>query len=127
MGATTPEQIDELMLVAYESKDAEAIADLYEDDAIFSNPPVGWTVVGREAILEKLNELFAMTGSIGWTGNPPAKFVVVGDYAFGHATSQNWAMLLDGTTYESQGRATTVAHRGSDGRWRYIIDHSSTL
>ena len=39
MGATSPEQIDELMLAAYKSKDAEAIADLYEDDAIFSNPP----------------------------------------------------------------------------------------
>jgi uncharacterized protein (TIGR02246 family) len=127
MGATSPEQIDELMLAAYKSRDAEAIADLYEDDAIFANPPDGWTVVGRAAIIEKLNEMFSMTRSIDWVGNPPAKSVVVGDHAFVHATSANRASLADGTQYESQGRTTTVAHRGSDGNWRYVIDHSSTL
>jgi len=127
MGATTPEQIDELMLVAYESKDAEAIADLYEDDAIYSNPANGWTVVGRAAIIEKLNEMFSMTSSISWIADPPAKFVVAGDYAFVHFTSVNRASLVDGTQYESQGRTTTVAHRGSDGHWRYAIDHTSTL
>ena len=127
MGATTPEQIDELMLVAYESKDAEAIADLYENDAIYSNPANGWTVVGRAAIIEKLNEMFSMTSSISWTANPPAKFVVAGDYAFVHFTSENRASLGDGTQYESQGRTTTVAHRGSDSQWRYVIDHTSTL
>ena len=47
--------------VAYASKDAEAIADLYEDDAIYANPANGWTVVGRAAIIEKLNEMFSIT------------------------------------------------------------------
>jgi uncharacterized protein (TIGR02246 family) len=115
------------MLAAYKSRDAEGIADLYEDDAIFSNPPDGWTVVGRAAIIEKLNEMFSMTSTIDWVGHPPAKSVVVGDYAFVHATSTNRASLTDGAQYESQARTTTVAHRGSDGYWRYVIDHSSTL
>ena len=127
MGARMPGQIDELMLIAYESRDAEAIADLYEDDAVYSNPANGWTVVGRAAIIEKLNEMFSMTSSIGWIGNPPVKFVVAGDYAFSHFTSVNRASLTDGTLYESEGRTTTVAHRGSDGNWRYVIDHVSTL
>jgi hypothetical protein len=83
VGARTPEQIDELMLAAYESRDAEAVADLYEDDAIFSNPPDGWTVVGRAAIIEKLNEMFSMTSSISWVDSP-MKSVVVGDYAAPH-------------------------------------------
>jgi ketosteroid isomerase-like protein len=74
-----------------------------------------------------LNEMFSMTSSISWIWHPPAKFVVAGDYAFVHATSENRASLVDGTQYESQGRTTTVAHRGSDGHWRYVIDHSSTL
>lgn len=126
MTARTPEQIDELMLDLYESKDAEAIADLYEDDAIYSNPANGWTVVGRAAIIEKLNEMFSMTSSISWIANPPAKFVVAGDYAFAHFTSENRASLVDGSQYESQGRTTTVAHRGSDGHWRYVIDHTSS-
>jgi ketosteroid isomerase-like protein len=127
MGARTPEQIDELMLVAYESRDAEAIADLYEDDAIYANPANGWTVVGRAAIIEKLHEMFSMTSSIGWICSPPARFVVAGDYAFSHFTSVNQALLTDGTPYESEGRTTTVAHRAGDGNWRYVIDHVSTL
>ena len=127
MGARTPEQIDELMLVAYESRDVEAIADLYEDDAIYANPANGWTVVGRAAIIEKLNEMFSMTTSIGWICGPPAKFVVAGDYAFSHFTSVNQASLTDGTLYESEGRTTTVAHRAGDGNWRYVIDHVSKL
>jgi len=81
MGAGTPEQIDELMLAAYAAKDAEAVAGLYEDDAIFSNPPDGWTVVGRAAIIEKLNELFSMTSSISWV-DTPMKAVVDGNWRF---------------------------------------------
>jgi uncharacterized protein (TIGR02246 family) len=126
MGARTPEQIDELMLAAYESKDAEAVADLYEDDAIFSNPPDGWTVVGRKAIIEKLNEMFSMTSSITWVDNP-IKSIVVGDYAIVHATNVGRASMPDGSQLESQARVTTVAHRGSDGNWRFVIDHSSTF
>jgi uncharacterized protein (TIGR02246 family) len=127
MGARSPEEIDELMLAAYEAKDAEAVADLYEDDAIFANPPGGWTVVGRAAIVDKLNEMFSMTTAIDWVGDPPEKAVVVGDYAFVHATSLGRASLDDGSRFEERGRTTTVAHRGSDGNWRYVIDHSSTL
>jgi uncharacterized protein (TIGR02246 family) len=126
VGARTPEQIDGLMLAAYESRDAEAIADLYEDDAIFSNPPDGWTVIGRAAIIEKLNEMFSMASSISWIDSP-IKSIVVGDYAIVHATNVGRASLADGTEYESQARTTTVAHRGSDGNWRFVIDHSSTF
>jgi len=125
MGARTPEQIDELMFAAYAAKDAEAVADLYEDDAVFSNPPDGWTVVGRAAIIEKLNELFSMTRSISWVDNP-MKAVVDGDYAFFHATNVGQAVLADGTQYEAPARTTTIAHRGNDGNWRFVIDHSST-
>jgi uncharacterized protein (TIGR02246 family) len=125
MGARTPEQIDELMLAAYAAKDAEAVADLYEDDAIFSNPPDGWTVVGRAAIIEKLNEMFSMTSSISWV-DTPMKAVVDGDYAFFHATNVGRAVLADGTQHEAPARTTTIAHRGTDGNWRFVIDHSST-
>lgn len=47
MGATTPEEINELMQDAYRRKDAEAVADLYEDDAIFANTQAQWAASGR--------------------------------------------------------------------------------
>ena len=127
MGARTPEQIDELMLIAYESMDAEAIADLYEDDAIFSNPPDGWTVVGRAAIFREA-ERDVLDDQFHRLGRESSRQVGRGRrLRLRPCHKREWASLADGTQYEAQGRTTTVAHRGSDGNWRYVIDHSSTL
>jgi len=128
MGATTPEQIDELMLAAYQAKDAEALADLYEDDAVFSNPPDGWTAVGRTEIVARMKEVFAsLDGGIDWVSDPPVRTVEVGDYAFVHGTYRARVSLADGTRHEVVGRGTTVLHRGDDGNWRCVIDHSSNF
>jgi uncharacterized protein (TIGR02246 family) len=125
MGATTPEQIVELLDSAFHARDASAIAEFYEDDAIFANPPM-WTAVGRAEIIERLNELFEATDALDVAYNFPAKCVVVGDYAFTHYTSVTTVSLPDGVSQEIQIRTTTVAHRGSDGNWRYSIDHNSS-
>jgi uncharacterized protein (TIGR02246 family) len=127
MRAATPEQLIELMDAAYQAKDAEAVAALYEDDAIFANPPGGWTAVGRAEILDKVREMFAMTSAIDVIYDPPAKSVVGDDYAFFHFTTSNCVSFGDGAQHESQSRTTTIAHRGTDGSWRYVLDHNSTL
>ena len=114
MGATTPEQIVESLDSAIHARDASAVAEFYEDDAIFANPPM-WTAVGRAEIVERLNELFEATDALDVAYNPPAKFVVVGDYAFTHYTSVSTVSLPDGVSQEIQTRTTTVAHRGLTG------------
>jgi uncharacterized protein (TIGR02246 family) len=125
MGASTPEQIVELMDAAYQSRDASAIADFYEDDAIFANPPM-WTAVGRAEIIERLNELFEATDALDVAYDAPAMSVVVGDYAFTHYSSTTTVSLPDGASQEIRTRTTTISHRGSDGNWRYIVDHNSS-
>jgi len=114
------------MDAAFHAKDAEAIAEFYEDDAIFANPPM-WTAVGRSEIIERLNELFEATSAIDVAYDPPATSVVVGDYAFVHYTSLTRVSLADGTEQELRTRTTTIAHRGADGEWRFILDHNSGL
>jgi uncharacterized protein (TIGR02246 family) len=122
MGATTPEQVEELMAAAYQAKDAQAVRDLYEDDAILANSVAGYTVVGRDAIVEKVKENFAI--DIEWVSDPPVKSLVVGDYAFIHGTFLRRLTLPDGTRQEGEGRTTLVLRRGPDGNWRCVIDHA---
>jgi uncharacterized protein (TIGR02246 family) len=122
MGAATPEQFLDLVAAAYQSKDAEAVRDLYEEDAVFANSGAGYSVVGREAIVEKVKQNFAL--DVEWFNEDALKFVVVGDYAFSHLTFQRRVTLPDGTRQEGEGRSTGVLHRGADGTWRCVIDHA---
>jgi hypothetical protein len=48
---------------AYKLKDAEAVGDLYEDDAIFANTDAGWTAVGRAELVERFKEMFTISAS----------------------------------------------------------------
>jgi uncharacterized protein (TIGR02246 family) len=124
VGAKTPEEVGELMEAAYRAKDAEAIANLYEEDAIFANAPA-WTAVGRAAIAEHLKELFVATDAVETSYDAPEKSIEVGDYAVFHGTSMTCISAADGSQSEVQTRTTTVAHRGSDGYWRFVLDHNS--
>ena len=56
--ARTVEDFRALYEAAYEAKDADAIGDLYEDDAVYAQGIAGYTVVGRRAIVEKVKEMF---------------------------------------------------------------------
>jgi uncharacterized protein (TIGR02246 family) len=122
MGAATPEELLDLALAGYRAKDADAIGDLYEEDAVLANSNAGYSVVGRAAIVEKVKQNFAV--DVEWFDEDVVKLVVVGDYAFIHVTFQRRVTLPDGTRQEGEGRSTGVLHRGADGAWRSIIDHA---
>ena len=122
MGAATPEQFVDLVAAGYRAKDADAVGDLYEEDAVLANSNAGYSVVGRAAIVEKVRQNFAV--DVEWFNEDTVKLVVVGDYAFRHSTFQRRVTLPDGTRQEGEGRSTVVLHRGADGAWRCIIDHA---
>ena len=122
MGATTPEQIGELLAAAYKAKDAEAVGDLYEDDAVLANSGAGYSIVGRAAIVAKVKENFAI--NVKWSGTRELKSIVIGDCAFNHSTFQRRVTLEDGTQNEGEGRGTVVLRRGGDDIWRIVIDHA---
>jgi ketosteroid isomerase-like protein len=122
MGAKTPKELGELMAAVYRAKDADAVGDLYEADAILANSGAGYSIVGRDAIVEKVTENFAI--DVEWFDERDLKSVETGDYAFSHSTFQHRLTLPDGTQKEGEGRGTVVFHRGADGNWRCVIDQA---
>jgi len=128
MGATSLEQFGEEFAAAYRTRDAEAVADMYEDDAIFAMPDAGYPIaIGRAAIVQRMSEIFAMANDIEWIDDTPVMVVDAGDYVIVHQTSRTRLALADGTQHETEARATYVLHRGTDGNWRLVIDHASSL
>ena len=123
--ARTHEEMAELYAAAYAAKDAEAVGDLYEEDAVYAIP--AYTVVGRAAIVEKVKEMFSACSEITYEDDAPLLSREDGDYAVGHGVFRSRVVLADGTQHESEGRQSNVAHRGPDGNWRIILDHSSPL
>jgi uncharacterized protein (TIGR02246 family) len=128
VGATSLDQFGDVYAAAYRTRDAEAVGDLYEDNAIFAMPDAGFPVaIGRAAIVQRMREIFAATSHIEWTSDPPQMVVDAGDYVIVHQTSKTRSTLTDGTQINTEARATFVLHCGTDGKWRVVIDHGSSL
>jgi len=106
--AMTPEDITRLFVERSNAGDADAVADLYEDDAVMAYPPGGQTV-GRAAI----RDLWASVLANGPTFEPeePLPTLVSGDIAL---TS---TIARDGTGVRVQ-----VVRRQPDGSWKRLLD-----
>ena len=128
MGATSLEAFGEVFAAAYRTRNAEAVADMYEENAIFAMPDAGYpAAIGRAAIVQRMSEIFEAANDIEWTDDAPAMVVEAGDYVIVHQTSRTRSTLVDGSEHETEARATYVLHRGTDGNWRLVIDHASSL
>ena len=128
VGATSLNQFGEVYAAAYRTRDPDAVADMYEDNAIFAMPDAGFPVaIGRAAIVQRMSDIFAMTSDIEWSSDDPVMLVEAGDYVIVHQTSRTRSTLVDGTQHLTDARATYVLHRGEDGNWRVVIDHGSSL
>lgn len=106
--AMRPEDITRLFVEHSNAGDADAVAALYEDDAVMAYPPGGQTV-GRAAI----RDLWASVLSHAPTFEPeePLPTLVSGDLAL---TS---TIARDGTGVRVQ-----VVRRQPDGSWQRLLD-----
>ena len=125
MGAATPEEFDSIFKVAYESGDADHVASLYEEDAVYVQPGLEQVIVGRAGIRQAVADTYAFLADIELTFDEPVMMRIEGDYAFCHGSSTTSFSLPDGTRHSALSRSTTVLRRGSDGLWRLILDHAS--
>ena len=124
---TEPGQVIEAFDAAFAAGDANAIADLYEEDASYydiSGPALvhrGKAAI-RKAWLDMLRALEFLDFTMG-----PREEAVAGDYAFGHMTFRATARPRGSTDEPTimEGRTTEILHRGADGGWRYHVDHAS--
>ena len=116
--ADRPEEVPTVFAERFNSGDATALAQVYEDAAVLVPQP-GTLATGPD--------LHAANGRLQKLGVPisvrPRHVYRNGDLAL---LIVDW--VIDGTDREGQavhveGTATDVARQGPDGRWRYVIDN----
>jgi uncharacterized protein (TIGR02246 family) len=101
--------------------DADAIADLYEDDATFYMPSMEILAKGKAAIREAWAGVLAL-GPVESIEIIDRDERIAGDYAWAH---QQGVLKgeMGGEKVEIPFRTTEIMHRGADGTWRYVVDH----
>ncbi|MER7570985.1 DUF4440 domain-containing protein [Streptomyces sp. NPDC126514] len=116
--ADRPEEVPAVFAERFNSGDAAALAQVYEEAAVLVPQP-GTSATGAD--------LHAANGRLQRLGVPiavrPRHVYRSGDVAL---LIVDW--VIDGTGPEGQavhveGTATDIARRGPDGRWRYVIDN----
>ncbi len=123
MSANSPEELDQLFEEALNAGDLDALAALYEPEAVFVSEP-GQTVSGTAAIREVLNAFVSMKPTI------TVEAQTLGQLDNIALTSAQWKMTgtgPDGQPVEMRGHSTEVCRLQADGTWLFIIDDPGTL
>jgi uncharacterized protein (TIGR02246 family) len=107
---------------AYLAGDADAIAELYDEDAILVMPSMEIVAKGKSAIRDAWAGLIAM-GRADSVEIIERDEQIVGDVAYAHQRGVIRGEL-GGEPAELPFRTTEVMRRGGDGVWRYVIDHA---
>jgi uncharacterized protein (TIGR02246 family) len=107
---------------AFLAQDADAIAELYTEDAIFTMPALEIVAKGRPAIRDAWKALEGM-GKAESVEIIERDEVISGDVAYAHQHGVIRGTDPEGQPMEIPFRTTEVMRRGDDGNWRYVIDH----
>jgi uncharacterized protein (TIGR02246 family) len=107
---------------AFIAGDADAIADLYEENATLVLPSMEILARGRDAIREAWAGLIAL-GPVESIDIDEQEQTIVGDVAYAHVAGVMHGEM-GGEKVDLPFRATEVQRRGADGSWRYVIDHA---
>ena len=103
---------------AFANKDLGAMMELFEPDAIWVSDD-GKVVEG----LDSIREVFADFLALGAVFNAETPQII--ETAGIALVCSRWTVRgegADGTAIDIAGRTADVMRRGSDGRWRYLID-----
>lgn len=101
--------------------DADAIGELYEDDAVLFIPSMEVEARGKSAIRDAWAGLIAL-GKIDAIDVSEHDQTIAGDVAYS-IVGGVMKGEMGGEAVEIPFRATEVQRRGADGTWRYVIDH----
>ena len=121
MPAQTPDDIHRLFAEGLNAGDAEAVAALYEEDAILVSDPKK-IVRGREAILDGLKDFIAMRATMTLNA---ARVLRNGDLAILYSDWTIKGTSANGALMTVDIRPTHVARRQADGTWLVVIDDPS--
>jgi len=113
---STPAAINAIFAAGYNSCDVEALAALYEPDAVVTNPD-GSIAVGIDAIRVHLGRLVELGGSM----TSQNRYAIPnGDLAL---VGADWEIEFTDGRERIVGRSAEVVRRQPDGCWRYVLDH----
>jgi ketosteroid isomerase-like protein len=113
---STPAAINAAFAAGYNSRDVDALAALYEPDAVVTNPD-GSIASGIDAIRVHLGHLVELGGSMTSQNRyaiPNGNLALVG---------ADWAIDFTDGRERITGRSAEVVRRQPDGSWRYVLDH----
>ena len=107
---------------AYNASDIERWISLYEENAVLQSRSADGLAIGRQQILKILERLIALRGSLA----AETKYALE---AYDHVLLRGKFSLSytdnDGKLQEMIAHTVEVAKRGSDGQWRFILDHAN--
>ena len=119
MAAHEPGDVHTQFFDAFNAKDVEALASLYESDALLAMPGGGGTLAGIDAIRRALE----MGVGSGRTFRHESQVVhQSGDIAVLDCKSTVMDTAADGTVTSQEGFSVEVVRRQPDGTWRFVID-----
>ena len=101
--------------------DADAIGELYEDDAVLLIPSMDVIARGKQDIRNAWAGLIA-AGRIDSIDVSEHDQTIAGDVAYAMVAGVMKGEM-GGEPVELPFRATEVQRRGADGTWRYVLDH----
>ena len=114
-----PGELIPALAAAYQTGQVENMVKLYEPDAVVIDKE-GAEHRGHDAITRQFAELLALRGTM--TSNN--RYTIVhGENAL---LSAEWKIEYkdaNGAPQVVSGRSAEVAHRQTDGRWLYTVDH----
>ena len=116
MPASKPQELHELFLKYFNSKDLDGLLTLYEDDGVLVATP-GQPAQGKDAIRTELENFLALGGQIEFTAESAP--IVNGPVALTHG---RWRLTPDAGD-PMEGETAEVSRVGEDGVWRYVIDN----
>jgi ketosteroid isomerase-like protein len=117
--ATDPEGITASLLERFNSGQVSAMMGLCDAEAVFITE-AGRTLTDRDDIAKELGGFLSL-GLL--TAATARQLFVAGDIV---QIVLDWSLDgsgPDGAGMHLEGTATDVARRGTDGRWRYLIDN----
>ena len=119
MAAHEPGDVHTQFFDAFNAKDVDTLASLYEDDALLIMPGGSGTIAGIDAIRKALE----MGVASGRTFRHESQVVhQSGDIAVLDCTSKVIDTAADGTVTEHEGNSIEIVRRQADGTWRFVID-----
>ena len=118
MAAHEPGDVHTQFFDAFNTRDVETLASLYEDGALLVMPG-GGTLAGIDTIRKALE----MGVASGRTFRHESQVVhQSGDIAVLDCKSTVIDTAADGTVSEHEGNSIEIVRRQADGTWRFVID-----